>query len=252
MPSCVVCSKVQSRLNDGSLCKECYSVNATNNDTTVYPGLSREQIDNLPNLPDNWMNEPVQNLNGGHLLKILLNAHNAVNDKIKKINNTLTSLEVTNSRQDTEIEKLNDTADENGRQLKAQGETISTLKKVILNQQEFLEKLQRDHLAKNVIISGIPNYDMTFRENTLSNTVEKVDAILNVIGVPMEENEYKLITLLAPKSRDTYTVKLIISSAETKRRILQNAKNLKSSDAYKNMYVKNDETKLARSENFRN
>ena len=163
-----------------------------------------------------------------------------------KLRNTLTSLEVTNSRQDTEIEKLN--ADENARQLKAQGETISTLKKVILNQQVFLEELQRDHLAKHVVISGLPNYDMTFRENTLSNTVEKVDAILNVIGVPMEENEYKLITLPAPESRDTYTVKLIISSAETKRRILQNAKNLKSSVAYKNIYVKNDETKLARSD----
>ena len=98
------------------------------------------------------------------------------------------------------------------------------------------------------MISDITNCDMTFRENTLYNTVGKVDDILNVTGVPMEENEYKLITLPAPEARDTQTVKLIIFSAETKRRILQNAKHLKSSDAYKNMYVKNDETKLARSD----
>ena len=35
--------------------------------------------------------------------------------------------------------------------------------------------------------------------------LEKVGAILNVIGVPMEETEYKFITLPAPEARDSHS-----------------------------------------------
>ena len=78
MPQCSACPKKQSILNPDNLCKDCHMVSTGNVIATedvendVVPGVSSQDIVNLPNLPDNWLSEPIQNLNGGHILKIFL------------------------------------------------------------------------------------------------------------------------------------------------------------------------------------
>ena len=109
MPNCI--KKTQSKLNEGCLCKGCYLSRMSANDTSIYPGVSNDQIDNLPDLPLNWVNGPFNNLNGGHLLKMMMHANSSLQATIDKFVAKVTSLETQNIIMETKVQKLSDTVD---------------------------------------------------------------------------------------------------------------------------------------------
>ena len=107
-----------------------------------------------------------------------------------------------------------------------QVKVISTLKTVILNQQHFIESSQRTLIAKNLMITGIPNDDIKWGDRRYIDEKEKVLAILDAIDVSLVENNYEIF-LFAHHEKLTSSTQLISSNFEKKKTVLEHAKQLR-------------------------
>ena len=251
MPACQVCGKSQSKLNRGVLCRECHESRNDENSNDPLFGLTDQELNDLPELPDDWITKPFQHLTGGHLLKITMMANSAINTKIDKLNKRMDTLETSWQTNITAIDKNKDTIAENERRLAEIDGTLTNVKKTLLNQQNFMEQVQRTHLARNVMITGVPNDNLAINDSVLTNTDEKVLAILNQLDDGINDSDYELKTFEPPEGRTTHSVKVIFNCMDTKKKIITEARRLKDINALNMIYIKNDETKLARSENYR-
>ena len=243
MPSCVVCGKTQSRLNDGQRCKECFSNNGK------YPNNNDASTDSLSALSPNWINEPFTNLKGGHLFQIIEQAVKPLDVKLNECISKLTSLEGRLLTVETRIQKAEDDIKEYTNDFVAKSSGIELLKKISLSQQKLCENIQRNNLAKNIIISGIPVDDMTHNDVALTTADEKIVAILQSIGVSLEQQEYEFYSFPPGVGRNTHSAKLAVD-LPTKKSIMSKAKCLKET-VFNKIYLSNDEPKLTRNENYR-
>ena len=62
--------------------------------------------------------------------------------------------------------------------LQEKDKEITLMKKAILNQQIFLENLQKRDLRNNIIVTGIPNNNLEIDGNVLQSDEEKIIGIL--------------------------------------------------------------------------
>ena len=92
-------------------------------------------------------------------MKIILLANKAVTTDISKLEERVIMVEGQNEQLEVRIT-------DNEKEMAEQKDTIKVLKDVISNQQSWLETLQRDKLARNVMITGIPNDDITIDNTT--------------------------------------------------------------------------------------
>ena len=108
-------------------------------------------------------------------------------------------------------------------------------------------------LAKNLIITGIPNNDIVWGDDTYSDNTEKVVVILGAINASLEDGSYVLKIFDSLPERQTFSAKLIFNDTATKNMVLGKAKQLRDCecDQLKRVYIKNDETKQASKENYR-
>ena len=129
------------------------------------------------------------------------------------------------------------------------------MKKTIVNQQEFLEQLQRNNLAKNAMITGIPDTPLIINNNSIDEPEEKVKAILNELNPNLRNQDYSIRVFDSFTKHDgsiTRSAKVTFTSIDTKKETLANSKTLKDKgNFFRSIYCKNDETKIARSENYR-
>ena len=63
-------------------------------------------------------------------------------------------------------------------------------------------------MAKNVMVTGIPNEDIELDDVTLSDTSQEVDAILRGIDVVLHEDQYLIKTFEVHGDKPTHAVKL--------------------------------------------
>ena len=262
---CTSCSNSLARSTKGELCGDCYrnrnntqSSQASQGNTSsvedLYAGfISVEQIQNLPELPTNWVNEPSHRLSGGHLLKIITQANNMLLSQISTLHEVVSNLQDEVSTHKIKCGKNEEKLNQNVEQIDKQDKEINTLKTVILNQQLFIEKSQRVLLAKNLMITGIPRNDVEWGENRYTDKKEKVEAVLEAIEANLTEDSYELKVFDADTDRPTFAAKLIFNDTETKNTVLVKASKLRECECeqLKKVYIKNDETKLASKENYR-
>ena len=154
---------------------------------------------------------------------------------------------------ETKLKQNEDTIKENCKKLDEQDNEINTLKKVILQQQIFMESTLRSKLAKNMMITGIPIEDVVWNEQTISDNNENVMAILSSIDISLNEDAYELKLFDSDNERPTFSAKLIFNDITDKNDVLSNAKKLQDCECekLKEVFIKNDETKLLRNENYR-
>ena len=254
MFKCQTCNKPHSSTRR-SLCKPCFD--AKNPRASLIPEATEleEELENLPDLPENWFTEPIQNLNGGHILKILLLGNKTQNTNVELLTARVTELEDANKISDPKIEANTASAKTNSEQITELEKTITTLKKTLVNQQEYIEQLQRRDLAKNAMITGIPNEPLDRNGDQLDDPEEKVKAILNELNPDLTTQDYS-IRLFDPFTRlngsITHSAKVTFLSIDKKKETLANSKSLKEKEEFfRSVYVKNDETKMSRNENYR-
>ena len=195
MPNCIKYRKTQSKLG-------CYLSRMSANDTSIYPGISNDKIDNLPDLPLNWVNYPFNNLNGDHLLKMMMHTNSSLQANIDKFVAKVTSLETQNIIMETKVQKSNI--------IDKQENEIDLLKKIVLSQQKFCEETPR----KNLIISGVSTGNIILSDKELTNPEEKVDAILSSIGINLNNVLFKIQPFTTGVGKSTHSVKLIVDVEE--------------------------------------
>ena len=69
-------------------------------------------------------------------------------------------------------------------------------------------------------MTGIPSKDVIHQGQVLSGT-KKINAILNEIGITLNENEYEIITFNVDDDKPTCFAKVILKMIETKQRIIK-------------------------------
>ena len=253
MPECI-CKGTFTRVDNNGVCRECRENERTitqsnDNDGDLFPGLSVQDANNLPELPTNWLDEPIQNLNGGHILKILLLSNSSINTR-------LAALENHNKIKDETIKRFEETITSNESKITSLENEISTLKKGIVNQQLHQEQTQRNQLANNLMITGIPDNPLFVDDVSVNEVEEKIYAILQELNADIDTTDYT-VKLFDPYTTSdgtvTHSTKLIFKDFQKKKQTVMNAKKLKdhTNDFFKRVYVKNDETKLSRNENYR-
>ena len=101
------------------------------------------------------------------------------------------------------------------------------------------------------MITGIPNSDVMINDVSFSDTKEKIFTILGEINATLYNDEYELQTVEIGEEKPTHAVKLIFKDIETKKKVMKNAMKFKGNEHFGTVYIRNNETKLTREENFR-
>ncbi len=252
MPACNSCKGTFTKVDKHGLCRGC---RVPDKDLSIIAEGLEEEFENLPELPDNWFNEPIQNLNGGHILKILLLGNNKQSLKVEQLTERVSELENSNAVNEPRITANTEIVTTNSEKIEELERTITSLKKTMVNQQEFLEQLQRNNLAKNAMITGIPNDPLILDDNPVDDPEEKAKAILKELNPNLRDQDYS-IRVFDPFTRHdgtiTHSAKVTFHSIDKKKQTLANSKTLKDKgNFFRSVYCKNDETKIARSENYR-
>ena len=223
MPTCKSCN-AKGRVDKIGICKACKE--ADKSLPPITEGLE-EEFENLPDLPDNWFTEPIQNLNGGHILKILLLGNNKQKVEIDQLNNRVLELENHTHVQNPKVTANTEHSTANGAKIEELEKTVATLKKVIVNQQEYMEQLQRNNLAKNAMITGIPNGPLVLNGNPVNDPEEKVKAIVNELNPDLNDQDYS-VRMFDPFTKHDGTVtlsaKITFQSINKKKETLINSK----------------------------
>ena len=100
-----------------------------------------------------------------------------------------------------------------------QATEIDMLKRIVLSQQTFCEQIQRNNLAKNLVISGIPTGNLKYDNVELCTPLEKVQAILTAIHAPVGIDNSSLYSCSAGQGKSTHTVKLTLDIENKKKKI---------------------------------
>ena len=170
MPLCIICGVLKTKLNSKNFCNEC---NAKVN----------EEIPQNDHLHVIDGNKPLSELSCNDLMEIIKRAVKPIEDKIDIINLKLTKLEGDIKRNTTALAQLKDNYMEQKNKTTSLEADISILKEVIVQQQGYLEKCKSKDLAKNVIISGIPNGGLTINGVAYQDGKDTPLAILHYIGM---------------------------------------------------------------------
>ena len=167
----------------------------------------------------------------------------------------MAELETTKAVNEPRITANTETARTNGEKIEELERTITSMKKTMVNQQEFLEQMQRNNLAKNAMITGIPNTPLVKDGMNVDDPTEKVKAILNELNPTLNDAHFS-IRMFDPFTKEdgtvTHSAKVTFQSIDMKKQTLTNSKTLKDKgNFFRSVYCKNDETKIARAENYR-
>ena len=250
MVNCVKCNRGQSKLNPGNLCKNCYANPATSSGIGS-DIISEDIIQNLPTLPEEWYEKDITELNTGHLVRIMMGLFQPMKMEIKALGEKVSHLETGIEEVQTCSTKNSEKMAELEEVVKEQDNEIKLLKKVILNQQVFMENTHKRELMRNVIITGIPNAPMEIAEASYGNSEEKIALILSEIDENICSNMYSMHAFPAAENRETHVCRVTFDNVNIKMAVINNAKKLKSKPGFERIYVKWDEPKLTRKENLR-
>lgn len=262
---CTKCKAQIGRSNKSGFCQSCYlkrnddSEDSSNVNKEVSPvnnidcglGLDSDTLNNLPELPTAWHEKDLQDLNAGHLVRILMCFFQPVQQELEairiKVKDMGEKIDIVSAKCESNSDKIK----ENESNLLEKGNELTLMKKAILNQQTFLENLQKKDLRNNVIVTGIPNSNLEIDGDVLQSDEEKITGILYEIDEELDSNSYEIVSFPHVENRNTHVCKLIFKDFDLKKKILSNSKILKDKDSLSKIYLQWDEPKLTRQENHR-
>ena len=138
-----------------------------------------------------------------------------------------------------------------------------TMKKVLSEQQRFLERTRREETKNNLFISGIPNavkpnfLDTAEMEdeNAVTNHVDIIHHVLNFVKPNIQKEDYKILFNFDAKETHTrHSAKIRVENFDTKMDIFKGCAKFKSlgeTNYLRKIFIKNDDPPLTRKENER-
>ena len=125
-----------------------------------------------------------------------------------------------------------------------QQEDLKKITMAVAEHQKYLESLEAQKRASNLIVTGIPETDMVVDGVSLSSDFERCAAVLRVVGE--DRSIIKTVSRLgkAPTSSGEgrpRIIKVQLESSECRTRVLGNSKSLKDAGApFSRVYIKKD------------
>ena len=134
-------------------------------------------------------------------------------------------------------------------ELSNQNKQINMLKTVIRQQQNALLEFKRKELNTNIIIHGIPERESSGPADDIKS-VQEIFSEIEVANdiIPSSQHRLGKPNFAQGKPRP---LKVVLHSTEQRNKVLQNAKNLRSTTAFKTVFINRDEPKEDRIENNR-
>ena len=113
-----------------------------------------------------------------------------------------------------------------------------------VQQQRFLEEVDAEKRAKNLIVLGVSENDFNVNEQTMHTDMDKVGAVLNAIGFREPHNIVSVQRLGKedPNARRPRPIKVVFTNSEDRQKSMTLQKNLKGTlgGALANVKVKRD------------
>ena len=130
----------------------------------------------------------------------------------------------------------------------------NTLKKVVLQQQHFLENIRKERTKENIFVSGIPN-TLTIDDEPNDDPNVKLRKVMNLVCPNLEEDAYEVLVNFEPKEGySNHSAKIRAKNISTKTEIFKGTAKLKAlgeTHPFKRVYLKYDNPPLTRKENDR-
>ena len=126
----------------------------------------------------------------------------------------------------SEIKKFNEERESVKTELHELKMNNNLLLDTISQQQRFLEEIDADRRAKNLIVLGVPEADITMDDQTAKTDMEKIDLVLNKIGYN-GSNAVSVQRLGRQEAGSTKRrpIKVVLSNTENRQRVLSLAKD---------------------------
>ena len=250
MPFCTVCGKSATTRGNNrrtidpvtNKCNECTSKSTSNSDgMNEYYEANRQKEqgdvgDDLEPLSAEMMGKAVSDLTVKDILEINLHSNKPIakklDDFIGQVNDKMTKL-------DKRIELLE------AENTKKEEDNI-TLKEIIRNMQKSLNKIDSGTRDKNIIITGLPEENVSLDNQTIEGDVEKVRWILeytkNRKFSHESINNLDITRIGEPKPEYNRVVKIRLDSIEDRNNFLENTQTLKNApDPWSKVYIKKDQ-----------
>ena len=225
MPSCVLCNRTQSKLNDGNLCKKCFhSVNTEDGDSNNSNNEDDHYEEILSRID---LEKPVSKLSARELILMITSViKETVAKDITLIKNDIIIIK----SELTKVEKLES-------EITDLRETINVQQNTIEQQQTFLEYLANKDRLNNLIVTGVTETDQD------EAAIKAIFAtIVPEIDVSPEGN-YVVQRLGNPETARIprpVNVRFHNQSLDKKRMIVKNSKTLKGNERVKKVCIKKD------------
>ena len=130
----------------------------------------------------------------------------------------------------------------------------NTLKKVVLQQQHFLENIRRERTKENIFVSGIPNI-LTIDGEDTEDPKKILDTVMKFVCPTLGDEGYEVLVNFEPKEGySSHSAKIRTKDSDTKAKIFTGTAKLKAlgeNHAFKKVYLKYDNPPLTRKENDR-
>ena len=243
-----LCSNVLARKTAGEYCYKCFQKHprtaVNNNETEDNPLVG---FDNIQQLYEaiGFDDGPIGQRKTPDVVTLIRKEVAPLVEVIKDLLNRVKFLE-------TKVGKIDEELDDMGEKLKTASENNETFKRIILEQQKYLESMKRRELSTNIIVSGIPNEPVKINGGQeATDDKEKINLVFNHINCTNElKSDIKIISLPIRESSTTHSVKMQLSSSEDVKTVISSAKRLKTFKDMK-VYINYDEPYHSRRENNR-
>ena len=151
-----------------------------------------------------------------------------------------------------EIKRSNAENEMMKKEMKEMKEHTGFLIAAVCQQQKFLESLDAEKRALNLIITGIPETDLMINNVAYKNDKEKVKQVLHKIGHNNIDVEVARLGKIPDDPSKKRPLKVVLKQKDIRKQILQDAKKLKDSgETFKNIYINKDTHPAIRKEFLR-
>ena len=163
-------------------------------------------------------------------------------DEITKISNSIEFLSEKIDTFDKRLSDLQSTSNMHEKQINELKSTIGTIQNNLTNEVSD-EMEQRASRLQNIVITGVPELNEGTVEERRAHDEKKLGEILNEAGISNSAH-YRVSRVGKPRQDRSRLMKVFCPDVKTKRMVLRNGKNLRSSFKFKSVYVNEDRTPM--------
>ena len=107
----------------------------------------------------------------------------------------------------------------------------NVLKKVVAEQQNFLETLRNDRTKNNLFISGIP-MEAEINGTNMADPKAMLNHILKFVHPGIKDEDFRIIKTFEPREGHTrHSMKVLVNDLGAKKKIFEGCKKFKDVDA---------------------